>query len=181
MIDNQLGRRNLTPEQMSYLRGLKYRNERQTVGRPAAEEERSSAENAEKQAADKTAERTRDKLARAFNVSPRTILRDRDYSEGLDRLEPALKQEVLKGTQKLPKEVVREIGKTVSSEARPLSLTDVLAMVPPAPEPNVSPDVRTLLRKITQTARELDPTAPDFGARCDELIALLHEAKQQAS
>lgn len=110
MIDNQLGRRNLTPEQMSYLRGLKYRNERQAAGRPTQDDVSSEAKT-EKQAAGGPAERTRDKLAKEFNVSPSTILRDRDYSEGLDRLEPELKQEVLKGTRKLPKEVVREIGR----------------------------------------------------------------------
>ncbi|WP_019991438.1 hypothetical protein [Rudanella lutea] len=185
MIDNQLGRRNLTPEQMSYLRGLKYRNERQTVGRPVAEEGRSGTEKAEKQAAGAPAERTRDKLAKEFNVSPRTILRDRDYSEGLDRLEPSLKEEVLKGTQKLPKEVVREIGKMVSPEARPLSLADVNAIAPvEAAEPTaipatVSKEVRNLLKKIAQIAKTLDPNATEFVADCDQLIALLKQAKKQ--
>ena len=32
MIENQLGRRNLTPEQTSYLRGLRYQNEKGTRG-----------------------------------------------------------------------------------------------------------------------------------------------------
>ena len=177
MIDNQLGRRNLTPEQMSYLRGLKYRNERQTTGRPVQSE---SIVGEEKQA-----ERTRDKLAKEFNVSPRTILRDRDYSEGIDRLTPELKHEVLKGSKKVSKEVVREIGRTVSPEAPPLSLAEVNAIpivqVPPetdsvAPVPSGVP---TLVATIAQLANELNPEEPEFVANCDKLLALLNEVKRQ--
>lgn len=182
MIDNQLGRRNLTPEQMSYLRGLKYRNERQTTGRPVQSE---SVVGEEKQA-----ERTRDKLAKEFNVSPRTILRDRDYSEGIDRLTPELKQDVLKGSQKVPKEVVRAIGRTVSPEAPPLSLVDINALSPvePTGRPTRSetddtkpqaPDVSGLVATIVQLANELNPAQPEFGANCDKLLALLKEAKKQ--
>ena len=37
MIDNQLGRRNLTSEQVSYLRGMKYLNEKKEKGKEGAE------------------------------------------------------------------------------------------------------------------------------------------------
>jgi hypothetical protein len=179
MIDNQLGRRNLTPEQMSYLRGLKYRNERQTTGRPVQSE--AIADGKE----EKQAERTRDKLAKEFNVSPRTILRDRDYSEGIDRLTPELKQEVLKGSQKVPKEVVREIGRTVSPEAPPLSLAEINALSPVEPTSETddtrpeTPGVSGLVATIVQLANALDPAQPEFGANCDKLLALLKEAKKQ--
>jgi len=190
MIDNQLGRRNLTPEQMSYLRGLKYRNERQTTGRPV-QSESMVGEKEEKQVvgtptAGAPAERTRDKLAKEFNVSPRTILRDRDYSEGIDRLTPDLKQEVLKGSQKVPKEVVREIGRMVSADASPLSLADINAMSSAetisntdATEPGTL-GVSSLVTTIVQLAHELNPAHPEFGATCDKLLALLKEAKKRA-
>lgn len=188
MIDNQLGRRNLTSEQMSYLRGLKYRNERQTTGRPI-QGDAGIDDKVEKQA-----ERTRDKLAKEFNVSPRTILRDREYSEGIDRLAPELKQEVLKGTQKVPKEVLREIGrksvdKTISPNAPPLNLADVMAVSGSATAPtevnadgetqtNVETGVKSLVEKIAQLASALDPAGTTFSADCDKLMALLKEAKK---
>lgn len=184
MIDNQLGRRNLTPEQMSYLRGLKYRNERQTTGRPV-QNESVVGEKAKSRPEEKQAERTRDKLAKEFNVSPRTILRDRDYSEGIDRLTPELKHEVLKGSKKVPKEVVREIGRTVSPEAPPLSLAEVNAIpiVQVLPETDsvapVPSGVPTLVATIAQLANELNPEEPEFVANCDKLLALLKEVKRQ--
>lgn len=200
MIDNQLGRRNLTSEQMSYLRGLKYRNERQTTGRPV-QDNAGTDDKVEKRVAGTPAERTRDKLAKEFNVSPRTILRDREYSEGIDRLAPELKQEVLKGTQKVPKEVVREIGrqaatKTISPDTSPLTLADVMAIGGPAvggsvtalteanadgeTQTNVTAGVKSLVEKIGQLANALDPAETTFGADCDKLMALLKEARKQA-
>lgn len=184
MIDNQLGRRNLTPEQMSYLRGLKYRNERQTTGRPVQSETVANNEG-EKQAAGVPAERTRDKLAKEFNVSPRTILRDRDYSEGIDRLTPELKQQVLKGSEKVPKEVVREIGRNHSPDAPPLSLAEINAISPIEPITQTddtkpeTPGVSGLVAMIVQLANALNPAQPEFGANCDKLLALLKEAKKQ--
>ncbi len=190
MIDNQLGRRNLTPEQMSYLRGLKYRNERQATGRPT------DTNDGTETVGEKQAQRTRDKLAKEFNVSPSTILRDRDYSEGLDRLEPELKQEVLKGTRKLPKEVVRELGRQGGGgDAAPLTLADVNALSEPSTAPaqetpkrsrsgqtsaaHPSAGVKSLIVQISQLANTLDPTSGTFEADCDKLMALLKEAKKQ--
>ena len=194
MIDNQLGRRNLTPEQMSYLRGLKYRNERQTTGRPVQSEAIADGKE-EKQAvgasvADTPAQRTRDKLAKEFNVSSRTILRDRDYSEGIDRLTPELKREVLKGSQKIAKEVVREIGRRSaaqdhSSQAPPLSITEInaLSSVEPTPETNAvepeMPSVSDLVSTIAKLANELNPAKSEFVANCDTMLALLKEVKRQ--
>ncbi len=196
MIDNQLGRRNLTPEQMSYLRGLKYRNERQATGRPVQAGVAATTGETETRAS----QRTRDKLAKQFNVSPRTILRDRDYSEGIDRLTPELKQEVLKGNQKVPKEIVREIGRhrktlldnasgdaagMVSSETPPLSLAEVNAITldkKTAGVESAAPlqsEVSILVKQIAQLASTLNPEKPDFGFDCDRLVALLMEAKKQ--
>lgn len=181
MIDNQLGRRNLTPEQMSYLRGLKYRNVRQSVGRPVNETDKHAGESIEKHA-----ERTRDKMAKEFNVSPRTILRDRDYSAGIDRLDPDLKQDVLKGTHKLPKELVREIGRTMSTDTAPLTLSDVLSITPVDVSDTVSSEIISkttavddLVQQITQLAGSLDPAQPAFISTCDQLISLLKQAKKQ--
>ncbi|MCK8495365.1 hypothetical protein M0L20_26100 [Spirosoma sp. RP8] len=178
MIDNQLGRRNLTPEQMSYLRGLKYRNERQIAGRPIQEA------TTPLEAKNGQGERTRDKLAKQFNVSPRTIMRDSDYSEGIDRLVPDLKQDVLKGKQKVSKEVIREIGRSVSAETAPLSLSDVMAITQTeqaSAEPSdTTSDVSELMKQIVQIANSLDPNSAQFVSDCDQLLILVTKAKQHS-
>ncbi|TDB59519.1 hypothetical protein [Arundinibacter roseus] len=91
MIDFQLGRRNLTPEQASYLRGLRYNK--------LKEGNRSDRINVAQQ------------LAEEYNVSTRTIKRDADYAKGVDSLSPGLKNEVLAGKAKLPKTAAKVLSR----------------------------------------------------------------------
>ena len=180
MIDNQLGRRNLTPEQTSYLRGLKYRNERQAAGRPMHNENKGEQEKLEIE----KSQRTQDRLAKEFNVSPRTIHRDREYSEGIDKLTPDLKQEVLKGKQKVSKDLIRAIGKNNETDTSPISLPELLTLnEPPLPtkinEPTIdNSKLLDLVTKIAKLATELNPNSPKFGTACDKIIALSNEAKR---
>ncbi|RRB04753.1 hypothetical protein [Larkinella rosea] len=176
MIENQLGRRNLTPEQMSYLRGLKYRNERQAAGRPVQEED----------AETKTGQRTQDRLAKEFNVSPRTIHRDREFSEGIDKLTPELKQDVLRGNQKIAKDVIRALGRSAQPIASPLSLADLVAFQEPDQPEIAKPTgnkakVNRMVTEIANTVSKLDPEAPTFAAVCDRIIQLVQEAKEMMS
>ena len=174
MINNQLGRRNLTPEQTSYLRGLKYRNERQTAGRPIQDE------NTEEQ---NIAQRTQDRLAQEFNVSPRTIHRDREYSEGIDKLTSDLKQEVLSGKQKVPKEMIRSVGR-VSNISTPLSLPELLTydQSSSSKEPTEltydASKITGVIKKITNTVAQLDHTSPNFEDLCNKIITLVDKAKK---
>lgn len=179
MINNQLGRRNLTPEQMSYLRGLKYRNVRQEAGRPTQDGILDSS-----QRTDNLTERTREKLAKEFSVSPRTIMRDSEYSEGIDRLEPELRHQVLRGSQKLPKETVRKIGHVVAPEAARLSLAQIRALGPLDGEASEkkkessTTDIKNLIGKVRKLANQLDMNLSTFNEQCTELIDLLNEAKK---
>lgn len=174
MINNQLGRRNLTPEQTSYLRGLKYRNERQTAGRPVQDE------NYEEQS---IAQRTQDRLAQEFNVSPRTIHRDREYSEGIDKLTPDLKQDVLSGKQKIAKELIRSVGR-ISQVDSPLSLPELLTFdqsnsSKESSEPTYNASkVVNVIKQITNTVTLLDHTSPNFEDVCNKIIALVDKAKK---
>lgn len=177
MIDNQLGRRNLTPEQTSYLRGLKYRNERQTAGRPIQEG------NVDEQS---IAQRTQDRLAKEFKVSPRTIHRDREYSEGIDKLTPDLKQEVLSGKQKVAKELIRSVGR-VSNIATTLSLPELLTFDKSnssknSTEPTYDANkVASVIKQITNTVAQMDHTSPNFEDVCNKIIALIDKAKKLKS
>ena len=68
MINNQLGRRNLSKETMSYLRGLQFRREKKKVGENQFTIERLRQNDVPIV--------TSHKLAEQHNVSPRTIERD---------------------------------------------------------------------------------------------------------
>ena len=118
MLNHQLGRRNLNPDQLSYFRGLKY--ERMKKKRGGYDKVLSSG-----QSGDKTSE----VLAKEFNVSDRTILRDAEFAKGIEmiaRANPQLKNDILLGNVKVKKGDVqllaqikdlRQIGGKIKNEA----------------------------------------------------------------
>lgn len=92
MINNQLGRRNLSKETMSYLRGFQF--EREKKKREFNGNQYNKEVNRQNDGS-ATAER----LATQHNVSPRTIERDADYSKAVDTIvkntSPKVKQKIL--------------------------------------------------------------------------------------
>ncbi len=99
MIDFQIGRRNMTPEQLSYLRGLKYQRMKSKQGGARLKSEDEIQDTAEK-------------LAEEFKVSVATIKRDAVFVEGLDKLNHELKDTILAGTTKVEKKVIQQLAKT---------------------------------------------------------------------
>ena len=113
MITNQLGRRNLSPEQQSYLRGLRYLAEKSQGKRS----DLTSGQNVQKLEGESTAER----LAKEYNVSDKTIIRDGEFAEGLEILakeNPDLKTEILKGESKISKQEIRSLTKKGKPKAK---------------------------------------------------------------
>jgi hypothetical protein len=111
MIDFQLGRRNLNPEQISYFRGLRYNREKTSKGKynRAGEESVDIAE----------------KLAAEHSVSPRTIKNDGDYAKGVEKLPIEIKSELLAGKIDLSKEEIQRLGKIEVSTEELISIEDV--------------------------------------------------------
>lgn len=102
MINNQLGRRNLTPELKSYYRGLQYHREKNRHG--GKREASSQNENL----------KTSDRLAELYKVSKNTILRDEQFALGIDKLaekSPEAKNKILKGEIKLGLGTIRRLSK----------------------------------------------------------------------
>ena len=94
IINNQLGRRNLTPKQTSYLRGIRLKIQKgETVG-------------------------AADKLAKEYGVSPRTIERDEKFAEKVNQLPPEEKEQVLSGKKKTSKGKIS--GGSTPKEPEPL-------------------------------------------------------------
>lgn len=106
MLTNQLGRRNLSPSQQSYLRGLRYIQEKSQGKRS----DLTSGQNVQKSDPESTAER----LAKEYSVSDKTIIRDGDFAKGIERIgekAPHVKKEILKGKSKLRKQDIQSVGK----------------------------------------------------------------------
>lgn len=138
MIDNQLGRRNLAPEQVSYLRGLRYLREKQEKGKynrdnhkgqnDLYELEDARSPNSTSEVVEEGQQTTADRLGKQFNVSEKTIKRDAAYAQGLEKLDPSFKQDVLSGKIKIDKALVQELGK-LDRHSEPIPNQDELERV----------------------------------------------------
>lgn len=110
MINNQLGRRNLTPDQLSYYRGLKYLKTKRKKG--GYQNVISNPQ---------TGGSTAEKLAKEFNVSKNTIERDAQFAKGIEVIaysNPELKNLILQGVIKVKKSDVQML----SEAERPAAL-----------------------------------------------------------
>lgn len=106
MIINQLGRRNLSPQQQSYLRGLRYLSEKSQGQRT----DLTSYQNDQKSEHKTTASR----LAEEYNVGEATIVRDGDFAKGVDKIEkevPGMRKQILEGKSNVSKADIQELGK----------------------------------------------------------------------
>lgn len=102
MLNNQLGRRNVTKEQKAYLIGKRYENEKKkAVGRA----DRNFGE--ENISPLKTAE----KIAQEVGVSDKQVKNNEQFAKGVDKLGDELKQQVLQGKAKITKADLQELSK----------------------------------------------------------------------
>lgn len=91
VIDNQLSRRNLTPEHKNYLIGKKYNEEKRDAP--------SAAQSARYQKDTKSGKRTRDAVAKRCKVAPATVARAAKYHDAIETITQAcgedIKQQIL--------------------------------------------------------------------------------------
>lgn len=131
MLVNQFGRRNLTETQKSYLRGIRYENDKKKVGT-----NRFTNDRVDKMSPLKTSE----KLAEEYNVSEKTIQRDAQFSRGLDlisKVAPEKHDEILSEKTDFTKQVVieefskieKEVEKQLKSEQILISEDELKAKV----------------------------------------------------
>jgi hypothetical protein len=120
IINNQFGRRNLTEEQKSYLRGQRYNLEKKSHGGNRRLEE-SSGENHHL--------KTEERLAEEYKVAPKTIREDGQFAKGLDALKEI--------REDLPKSVLTRRNHQVTKGKRKAQVTKARsrAMVTPGDIP----------------------------------------------
>lgn len=101
MINNQLGRRNVTEETKSFLRGLQYKREKKKQGWQTGQAISSSEKRSKGDG-----KRTVEILAKQHNVSSSTIQRDEKFVDAVDKLTGenlVLRKKVLNKEIKIPK------------------------------------------------------------------------------
>jgi protein gp37 len=107
IIENQLGRRNLTESQKSYLRGKRYNIEKKLPHRP-------------EKGAHNDHLKTSEKIAQVENKSQATVRRDAKYAEAVDLLKdgvgPEFSKKLMEGEIKLPKTDVIKLANKPAEE-----------------------------------------------------------------
>lgn len=98
MIDLQLGRRNMSPIEIAYYRGLKYNQEKKI-------------EKTDNFLLTGTAVKTSQKLAQQYGINEKTIRRDAEFAKGVESLASDLKRDFLKGNVKVSKKDLENLGK----------------------------------------------------------------------
>ncbi|MEA5258130.1 hypothetical protein VB264_10095 [Arcicella aquatica] len=113
MIDLQLGRRNLNAQQASYLRGLRYNTEKNDVSdNLQGKKEGFSSDGQNDHLENAVKITTAERLAKEYNVGEKTIRRDAAFAEGLEKLTPTLRNEVLSGKKKVEKSKIQLLAKS---------------------------------------------------------------------
>jgi hypothetical protein len=119
MIANQLGRRNLSAKQVSYLRGRQQHQEKQRVANPDGIGGK-SGKIVKSQNATQQSLATADRLARQHGVNRATIHRDADYAEAVDAIvaatAPEVQQQLLGIDSKLTKSATLKLAELVQEE-----------------------------------------------------------------
>ncbi len=204
MIDNQLGRRNLAPEQVSYLRGLRYLRDKLGKGKYVREnhkgqndlyaaeqiEQASGVQSNEPASNEETNTTTAYRLAKQFNVSEKTIKRDSVFALGLERLSPTFKQNILSGKVKVDKGLVQQLGKSekpdspISTEAE---LQEIIQKSSNEQKLSGVSRASSTRGKTAQLKQQLNQLVTQLGAKkadikqvCQEIIECAKLLQQQS-
>jgi hypothetical protein len=132
MIANQLGRRNLSAEQVLYLRGMQYQQERQGVSNHGGNNQYHEVV---RQNDGQPPQQTAAKLAKQHGVSERTIERSAKYTQAVDVIaiatSPQTRQQILSGELKLTQAATLQLAKL--AKQNPAVIPDILEEIQEAP------------------------------------------------
>ena len=120
--DNQLGRRNLTPDQFRYYLGRKYERAKKSHSEAGAMKGESCSQNG-------NSSRTAERIADEHGTSKNTVIRAADYSKNLDEVSEVVgdnfKQGVLSGKEKITNGELKNLaGEAKKAKNDGLSFSD---------------------------------------------------------
>lgn len=120
MCQNQLGKRNLTEEQKTYLIGKEYEAQKRTQGGTGANQYK-KVQTDQSDLSAKKESTTAEKIAAEHNVSYGAVVRANGFAKGLDtadKIAPGFKDAVLSGAIKAPKSHIASIAKLPEPEQK---------------------------------------------------------------
>lgn len=179
MIDNQLGRRNLNSEQISYLRGKKYNSQKLEKGKY-------ERQNYKGQNVLYASGSTSTRLAEEFKVNEKTIKRDAEFAEGLDRLDSPLRLKILSGKARINKLDVQKIAKleppvkSIDSIDRIMELLGKETHEISNKKPNhpATEQKRKILGKLESLIKEIHQGTKPMSFLCDEIVKYAEELRE---
>ena len=173
---NQLGRRNLTPEQRKYLIGKQYEAEKQSNGG-----DRKSSMKKSVGQNDQLIERrhTRRRIADENNVNESFVRRAESFANGVDAaeaVEPGIKQSILSGTLKVTNQDVSAIAKAPPEE-RP-ALVQQLRQTKEPERPEEKPKPKRSAAETLQAIRDISDNMLQSNGEidADDICAELEDA-----
>ena len=151
MIDLQLGRRNMSPNEIAYYRGLKYNQEKKI-------------EKTDNFSSTGTFLKTSQKLAEQYGINEKTIRRDAEFAKGVESLSQELKRDFLNGNVKVSKRTIEELGKADVREkvSTVEAITTYIAPVKDIQTPKVEKIVPLVVTNKSERIREKVKNANDF-------------------
>ena len=176
---NQLGRRNLTPQQFKYLIGQQYEAEKCTSNyngnRFTSEDKSRCVQNEHTYKPERTAER----IARENNLSDSYVRRAEHFAKGVDAAEeamPGIKQEILTGSIKPTEKAVAAIAKAPPEE-RP-ALVQQLRQTKEPEKPEEKPKPKRSAAETLQAIRDISDNMLQSNGEidADDICAELEDA-----
>jgi hypothetical protein len=151
MIDLQLGRRNMSPNEIAYYRGLKYNQEKKI-------------EKTDNFSSTGTSLKTSQKLAEQYGINEKTIRRDAEFAKGVESLSPELKRDFLNGNVKVSKKDIEELGRAdVREKVNTIeAITTYIAPKKDIQTPKVEKIVPLVVTNKSEKIREKVKNANDF-------------------
>ena len=167
---NQLGRRNLTPEQKYYLMGKQYEAEKAAHG---GDRKSSDAKSSSLNANLIDSTKTCDRIAEENGVSKDTVIRASKYMKGVEiaeELMPGLKQSILSGQMKVSKADMHRLARAAYND-RAQTLQDILhpeLKVEPKPDADgvIRVPGKAPVTEITKTPGQVVPVLAGVQGHC---------------
>ena len=164
ICNNQLGRRNLTPENKKYLVGKRYEAEKMAHGSTKRfeannEDSSPSGQNGHLENSEKNS-KTRIKVAKETGTSPGYVRHADDFAKGVDaaeEVEPGIKKEILSGKFKKKDKYIAEIAKAPVEQRKALTENLLISKV----KTNAPSDVKKNIKSTRAGMRNVDTPITD--------------------
>ena len=179
ICNNQLGRRNLTDEERTYMIGKQYEAEKNTRGNPGERGEDGKYQRAQNELIGNAPNKTATKIGRQHGIGKDTVKRSEKFAKGVDtaeELSPGMKNTLLSGKAKVPKSVVAEIPK-MEPEQQQEVIRAVRSGLPWERKSTgrTSKETKALVAEIQNTLYNSDQ---DVGHDVDTLVEMVDETVQ---